>query len=89
VAWPLPARPILRVVGFEADHAAQLLAVNANPVMAVHGAPVPPGHAGVDGVTVVAAGHLPDMLRAQPPVLEPERVAWLAEQARSRFHPAA
>jgi hypothetical protein len=29
------------------------------------------------------------MLRALPPVLQPERVAWLAAQARVRFHAAA
>jgi hypothetical protein len=37
----------------------------------------------------MSAGHLPDLLRAQPPVLAPERIAWLADQACSRFHPAA
>jgi hypothetical protein len=29
------------------------------------------------------------MLRALPAVLGPERVAWLADQARVRFHPAS
>jgi len=29
------------------------------------------------------------MLRQLPAVLDPERVAWLADQARIRFHAAA
>ena len=40
------------------------------------------------GCRWVAARRLPSMLRALPPVLGPERVAWLADQARVRFHPA-
>jgi hypothetical protein len=84
-----PFAPALRAVSFEADQAAQVLAINVVPVMAVHGAPVPWGRLTVDGVAVVSARHLPDLLRAQPPVLAPERIVWLAGQARSRFHPAA
>jgi hypothetical protein len=57
--------------------------------MAVHGTQVPWGRAVMDGVPVVAARRLPSMLRALPLVLGPERVAWLADQARIRFHPAA
>jgi TrwC relaxase len=41
------------------------------------------------GCRWVAARRLPSMLRALPPVLGPERLAWLADQARVRFHPAA
>jgi hypothetical protein len=37
----------------------------------------------------VSARRLPSMLRALPAVLGPERVAWLADQARVRFHAAA
>jgi hypothetical protein len=40
-------------------------------------------------VPVVTARRLPSMLRALPLVLGPEQVAWLADQARIRFHPAA
>jgi hypothetical protein len=43
----------------------------------------------MDGVPVVPAQYLPSMLRALPPVLGPERVAGLANQARVRFHAAA
>jgi hypothetical protein len=54
--------------------------------VAVRGAPVPWGTLIIDG-TVVSASHPPDLLGAQPPVLAPERAAWLADQACSRFHP--
>ena len=37
---------------------------------------------------VVAARRLPSMLRALPVVPGPGRVAWLADQARLRFHAA-
>jgi hypothetical protein len=57
--------------------------------LAVHGAQVPWGKVVTKGVPVVAAGRLPSMLRALPAVLEPERVADLAGQARVRFHAAA
>ncbi len=57
--------------------------------MAVHGAQVPWGKVVMEGVPVVAARRLPSMLRALPAVLGPERVAWLADQARVRFHPAS
>jgi hypothetical protein len=72
--------------------AAQVLAdpgVAVVPIVAVHGAPVPWGKVVTDGVPVVAARRLPSMLRALPAVLGPERVAWLADQARVRFHPPA
>jgi hypothetical protein len=59
------------------------------PVVAVHGAPVPWGSLVVGGVSVVAASHLTDWLRARPTTLSPARVAWLAERARQRFRPAA
>jgi hypothetical protein len=42
-----------------------------------------------DGVPVVAARRLPSLLCQLPAVLGPERVAWLADQARVRFHAAA
>ena len=57
--------------------------------MAVHGARVPWGVLRAEGVTVVPARRLPDLLCALPPVLGPERVAWLADRARLRFRPAA
>jgi hypothetical protein len=42
-----------------------------------------------DGVPVVAARRLPSLLCALPPMLGPERVTGLADQARIRFRAAA
>jgi hypothetical protein len=92
MARPLPPRPLLRAVSFEADQAAQVLTdpdVVVVPVMAIHGAQVPWGKVVTDGVPVVPARRLPSMLRQLPAVLGAERVAWLADQARVRFHAAA
>jgi len=82
----------LGAVGFEADRAAQVLpdpGVVVLPIVAVHGAQVPWGKVVVDGVPVVPAQRLPNMLRELPAVLGPERVVVLADQARIRFHAAA
>jgi hypothetical protein len=86
--------PTLRAVSWEADQAARVLpdpGVAVVPIVAVHGAQVPWGKVVTQGVPVVAARRLPSMLRALPAVLGPERVAWLADQARVRvrFHAAA
>jgi hypothetical protein len=85
-----PLAPALRVVGFEADQAAQVLTDPpvVVPIVAVHGAQVPRGKVVMDGVPVVPARRLPSMLRELPAVLGPERVADLADQARIRFHAA-
>ena len=91
VAWPLP-RPTLRAVSFEADQAAQVLPDPRRGRGAdrrYHRAQVPWAKVVTDGVPVVSAGRLPSMLRQLPVVLEPERVAWLADQALLRFRPAA
>jgi hypothetical protein len=87
-----PLTPALRAVSFEADQAAVVLPdpdVAVVPIVAVHGAPVPWGKVVTQGVPVVSARRLPSMLRALPAVLGPERVAWLADQARLRFHAAS
>jgi hypothetical protein len=88
-----PLAPTLRTVDYEADQAAQVLVdpdvVVVVPIVAVHGAQVPWGKVVTQGVPVVAAKRLPSMLRQLPGVLGPERVAWLADQARVRFHAAA
>jgi hypothetical protein len=89
-----PLAPMLRAVDFEADRAAQVLVdpdvvVVVVPIVAVRGAQVPWGKVVTNGVPVVAARRLPSMLRVLPAVLGPERVAALADQARSGFHPAA
>jgi hypothetical protein len=87
-----PLAPTLRAVDFEADQAARVLVdpdVVVVPIVAVHGAQVPGGKVVTQGVPMVAARRLPSMLRSRPAVLGPERVAWLADQARVRFHAAA
>jgi hypothetical protein len=87
-----PLGPTLRAVSVEADQAALVLldpGVAVVPIVAVHGAQVPWGKLVVAGVPVVTAKRLPSLLRALPAVLGPERVAWLADQARVRFHAAA
>jgi hypothetical protein len=87
-----PLTLTLRAVRFEADCATAVLgvpAVEAVPVVAVHGAPVPWGSLQVDAVTVVAAGQLTDLLRARPAILHAHKVAWIAQRARQRFRPAA
>jgi hypothetical protein len=84
--------PVLRAVRFEADQAAQVLAtpgIEVVPLVAVHGAQVPWGKLVVDGVPVVAARRLPELLRRLPTTLAPERCAGLANTARVRFHAAA
>ncbi|HEX5882777.1 MAG TPA: nuclease-related domain-containing protein [Actinomycetota bacterium] len=87
-----PLAPTLRAVSFEADQAAQVLpdpGVVVVPIVAIHGAQVPWGKVVTDGVPVVAARRLPSLLGGLPPMLGPERVANLADQARIRFRAAA
>jgi hypothetical protein len=81
----------LRKVRWEADQADEILGVvdiHITAVVAVHGTFVPWGRLQADGVTVAPANRVPDLLRSLPPVLGPERVAWLADRARVRFRPA-
>jgi nuclease-like protein len=82
----------LRKVLWAADQADEVLGIadiQVPAVVAVHGASVPGGLLQADGVTIVPARRVPDLLQALPPMLGPERVAWLADRARLRFHPAA
>jgi hypothetical protein len=86
-----PLAPALRAASWEADQAARVLpdpGMAVVPIVAVHGAQVPWDKVVIDGMLVVSAGRLPGMLRQLPVVLGPERVAWLADQARVRFHAA-
>jgi Nuclease-related domain len=86
-----PLAPTLQAVSFEADQAAQILpdsGMAVAPIVAVHGAQVPWGKVVTQGVPVVSARRLPSMLRTLPAVLGPERVAWLTDLARVRFHAA-
>jgi hypothetical protein len=79
-------------VSFEADQADLVLTdpeVVVVSIVAVHGAQVPRGKVVTQGVPVVAARGLPSMLRVLPAVVGPERVAWLADLVRVRFHAAA
>jgi hypothetical protein len=82
----------LRRTLWEADQADEVLGIadlQVAAIVAVHGASIPWGLLQAEGVTIVAARRLPDLLCALPPVLGPERVAWLADRARLRFHAAA
>jgi hypothetical protein len=82
----------LRRTRWGADQADEFLGVaniQVAAIVAVHGATIPSGRVQIDGVTVVPARWLPDLLVALPPILGPERVAWLADWARLRFHSAA
>ena len=82
----------LRKVLWEADQADEVLGIadiQVAAIVAVHGASVPWGVLQADGVTIVPARRLPDLLQALPPILGPERVAWLADRARLRFRAAA
>jgi hypothetical protein len=69
----------------EADQADEVLGIadlQVAAIVAVHGASIPWGLLRAEGVTIVPARQLPDLLQALPPVLGPERVAWLADRAR-------
>jgi Nuclease-related domain len=82
----------LRKVRWEADQADEVLGITdiqVTAVMAVHSANVPWGRLQADGVIVVPARRVLDLLRALPPILGPERVAWVADRARLRFRAAA
>jgi Nuclease-related domain len=82
----------LRKVLWEADQADEVLGIadlTVAAIVAIHGTPVPCGRLDTDGVTVTPAKRVPDLLQALPPILGPERVAWLADRARLRFRPAA
>jgi hypothetical protein len=82
----------LRKVLWAADQVDEVLGVadvQVAAVVAVHGAGVPWGLLQADGVTIVPARRVPGLLQALPPILGPERVAWLADRARLRFHAAA
>jgi hypothetical protein len=81
----------LRRVRWEADQADEILGiadVEVAAIVAVHGASVPWDDLEADGVTVAPARRVPDLLQALPPILGPERVAWLADRARLRFRSA-
>jgi hypothetical protein len=82
----------LRKVRWQADQADEVLGVadvQVAAIIAVHSASVPWGLLQADGVTIVSARRVPDLLQALPPMLGPERVAWLADRARLRFRAAA
>jgi nucleotidyltransferase/DNA polymerase involved in DNA repair len=92
VAWPPLLVSALRRTLWEADQADEVLGIadiTVAAIVAVHGASVPWGLVQADGVTIVSARRLPDLLQALPPMLAPERVAWLTDRARLRFRPAA
>jgi hypothetical protein len=82
----------LRKVRWAADQADEVLGVaevQVAAIVAVHGASVPWGLLQAEGVAIVPARRVPGLLQALPPILGPERVAWLADRARLRFRAAA
>jgi hypothetical protein len=81
----------LRRTLWEADQADEVLGIadlTVAAIVAVHGASIPWALLRAEGVTIVPARRLADLLGALPTVLGPERVAWLADRARLRFRPA-
>jgi hypothetical protein len=87
-----PLTPALRTTRFEADQADDILGIAAlevGAIMAVHCAAVPWGKLTADGVTVLPARRVADLLRALAPTLTPAQVASLADRARLRFQSAA
>jgi hypothetical protein len=85
-----PLAPTLRAVDDEADQAAQVL---VDPSVVVvpwpSTAPRSPGQGRHERYAGGGGPGLPSMLRALAAVVGPERVAWLADQARVRLHAAA
>jgi hypothetical protein len=91
MATTCSSRPCARSYG-RADQADEVLGVadvQVAAIVAVHGASIPWGRVDTDGVTIVPARRVPDLVRALPAMLGPERVAWLADRARLRFRAAA
>jgi hypothetical protein len=81
----------LRKARWQADQADEVLGIadiNVAAVVAVHGASIPWGYLQADGVTLVRGRRVPDLLQMLPATLGPERVVWLANRARLRFHAA-
>jgi hypothetical protein len=69
-------------VVWQADQADEVLGiadVQVAAIIAVHGAGAPWGLVRAEGVTIVSARRVPDLLQALPPRLGPERVAWPTE----------
>jgi hypothetical protein len=82
----------LRKVRWAADQADEVLGVadiQVPAIVAVRGASVPWGRVHADGATVLPARRVRELLETLPPILGPERVAWLADRARLRFRAAA
>jgi hypothetical protein len=59
----------------QADEVLGIAEVQVAAIVAVHGAGVPWGLVRAEGVTIVPARRVPDLLQALPPRLGPERVA--------------
>ena len=80
-------RKVLRAAD-QADEVLGVADITVAAVVAVHGASVPWGLLQADGVTILPARRVPDLLQGLPARLGPERVAWLADRARLRFRAA-
>jgi hypothetical protein len=70
-----PLALTLHAVRPEADEVLGIAEVQVAAVVAVHGSSVPWGRVDTDGVTVIPARRVSDLLQALPPVLGPARVA--------------
>jgi hypothetical protein len=91
LAWSPLARRRPAQVRWQADQADEVLGIadlTVAAIVAVHGASAPWGCLQADGVTIVPARRLPDLLQALPATLGPEGVAWLADRAWLRFRAA-
>jgi hypothetical protein len=64
----------------QADEVLGVADITVAAIVALRGASVPWGLLQADGVTVVPARRVPDLLQALPPMLGPDRVAWLADR---------
>jgi hypothetical protein len=89
-SYPLTAT--LATIAWEASAIADALGVPAHaiqPVMVVHGSPIPWGEQYLGGVAIVPAGRVVATLLALPPLLTGQQVAQLADRAMARLGPAA
>jgi hypothetical protein len=81
--------PVVSVDQLPHEPQSDIADITVAAIVAVHSASVPWGELQADGVSIVPARRVPDLLQALPPMLGPERVAWLADRARLRFRAAA
>jgi hypothetical protein len=89
-SYPLTAT--LATIGFEAQAIAGALGVpglTVEPLLVVHGSPIPWGEQYLGGVAILPGGRLVATLLALPPLLTDQQVIRLAQRASVRLRPAA